>query len=240
MVHPQSSDRHELSATVWPSRHWTLSALFVLPLIVAAMAFNWTDGARPLHVVLEAGAMMALGMIALLAVRRGELAVGRFRGQLADLRATVARSHDEAERSRQEARRWRAEAQQALRGLAEAIDRQFERWDLTPAEREVGFLLLKGLSLKEIAKLRATSERTARDQARAVYRKAGVSGRSELSAFFLEDLLVLPPHGSPGGSRDGSLGGSRDGSLGGSRDGSLGGSRDGSLGGSPGDSPGDS
>ncbi|MBZ0120481.1 MAG: helix-turn-helix transcriptional regulator, partial [Sandaracinaceae bacterium] len=74
--------------------------------------------------------------------------------------------------------------------LGEALARQFERWQLTAAEREVALLLLKGLSLKEIAEARGTSERTVRDQARAVYRKAGLAGRSELSAFFLEDLLV--------------------------------------------------
>ena len=37
--------------------------------------------------------------------------------------------------------------------------------------------------------MRETRERTVREQARAVYRKAGLGGRSELSAFFLEDLL---------------------------------------------------
>jgi DNA-binding NarL/FixJ family response regulator len=46
------------------------------------------------------------------------------------------------------------------------------------------------LSHHEIADVRNSSERTIRDQARAVYRKSGVSGRSELSAFFLEDLLL--------------------------------------------------
>ena len=71
----------------------------------------------------------------------------------------------------------------------EAIDRQFDRWELTPAEREVGLLLLKGLSLREIAEVRGTSERTTREQARNVYRKGGLAGRAELSAFFLEDLL---------------------------------------------------
>jgi hypothetical protein len=38
---------------------------------------------------------------------------------------------------------------------------------------------------------RHTSEKTARVQSSAVYAKSGLSGRSELSAFFLEDLL--PP-----------------------------------------------
>lgn len=51
-------------------------------------------------------------------------------------------------------------------------------------------LTLKGLSHGEIANLRNASERIVRDQALAIYRKAGVAGRTELSAFFLEDLLL--------------------------------------------------
>ena len=79
-------------------------------------------------------------------------------------------------------------------GLGEAIDRQFLTWKLTEAEREVGLLILKGLSLKEIVGARATSERTIRAQARSIYSKAGLSGRSALSAFFLEDLLAPIEH----------------------------------------------
>ena len=96
----------------------------------------------------------------------------------------------EARRWQGEARRWRQEAEASLRGLGEAIDRQFDRWGLSPAEREVGLLLIKGLSLKEVAEVRGTSERTARQQARAVYQKGELSGRAELAAFFLEDLLA--------------------------------------------------
>lgn len=51
-------------------------------------------------------------------------------------------------------------------------------------------LLLKGLSTKEIAAVRASSERTVREQARSIYSKGGLTGRSALSAFFLEDLLA--------------------------------------------------
>ena len=92
--------------------------------------------------------------------------------------------------ARQEAERFRNEARDALRGLGEAIDNQFVRWQLSPAEREVGLLLLKGLSHKEIAAARSTSETTIRQQALAIYRKSGLRNRSELSAFFLEDLLL--------------------------------------------------
>jgi len=54
----------------------------------------------------------------------------------------------------------------------------------------VAFLLIKGFSLKEIADYRSTAEKTTRAQATVVYAKSGLSGRSQLSAFFLEDLLL--------------------------------------------------
>jgi len=50
-------------------------------------------------------------------------------------------------------------------------------------------LLLKGLSIKEIAALRETHEKTVRQQASAIYRKAGVAGRHAFAAWFIEDLL---------------------------------------------------
>jgi DNA-binding CsgD family transcriptional regulator len=89
-----------------------------------------------------------------------------------------------------EVSRWRAENEELMQGLGVAIDEQFDRWKLSGAEAEVALLLLKGLSLKEVAQVRGTSERTSRDQARAVYKKSDLAGRSELSAFFLEDLLL--------------------------------------------------
>lgn len=92
--------------------------------------------------------------------------------------------------ARIQGQRWRSEARSLLNGLGEAIDAQFSRWNLTEAEREVALLLLKGLSLKEIATVRASSERTIRAQARSLYSKGGLTGRAALSAFFLEDLLA--------------------------------------------------
>ena len=96
--------------------------------------------------------------------------------------------------ARIQGRQWRDETRALLKGLGEAIERQFLTWKLTEAEREIGLLLLKGLSLKEIAAVRVTSERTIRAQARSIYAKAGLSGRAALSAFFLEDLLAPIEH----------------------------------------------
>lgn len=108
-----------------------------------------------------------------------------------------SRQHDEhlkvirdLELARAQGQRWRAESRSHLNGLGQAIETQFSRWNLTEAEREVALLLIKGLSHKEIATVRAVSERTVREQARSIYSKAGLTGRTALSAFFLEDLLA--------------------------------------------------
>ena len=101
------------------------------------------------------------------------------------------------EMARIQGRQWRDETRALLQGLGAAIDRQFSAWKLTEAERDVGLLILKGLSLKEIAATRVTSERTTRAQARSIYAKAGLSGRAALSAFFLEDLLAPIEHVTP-------------------------------------------
>jgi DNA-binding CsgD family transcriptional regulator len=92
---------------------------------------------------------------------------------------------------RQQAEAWRTGSRKYLEGLSRSISLQLDLWALSAAEKEVAFLLLKGLSLKEIAVARGTTEKTARVQSSAVYAKSGLAGRSELSAFFLEDLL--PP-----------------------------------------------
>ena len=73
--------------------------------------------------------------------------------------------------------------------LAQVIDSQFAAWGLTPAERDVAFLALKGLDVAEIADLRGAAQGTVRAQLTRIYSKGGVSGRAQFAAFFVEDLL---------------------------------------------------
>jgi DNA-binding NarL/FixJ family response regulator len=113
------------------------------------------------------------------------------RGSL-ELKHRLAKNVAEFTRFKKEAELWKLESRKFLDGLSIAIDQQLSKWNLSTAEKEVAFLLLKGMSLKEIAEIRKTAEKTARVQSMAIYSKSGLSGRSELSAFFLEDLLV--PH----------------------------------------------
>lgn len=82
------------------------------------------------------------------------------------------------------------QALQVARGaLSDVIDQQFQSWALTPAERDVGLLALKGLDVAEIAELRGAAQGTVRAQLTRIYSKAGVSGRAQFAAFFVEDLL---------------------------------------------------
>ncbi len=95
------------------------------------------------------------------------------------------------ETARAEGNGWRTKVQSHLAGLKLGMDTQFQDWGMTPAERDVGLLILKGLSHKEIASLRATTEATVRQQAQAIYRKANLPGKTAFSAFFLEDLFTV-------------------------------------------------
>jgi DNA-binding CsgD family transcriptional regulator len=82
-----------------------------------------------------------------------------------------------------------AQAAKLMGELSGIIYRQFEVWQLSDAEKEIALLLLKGLSLEEISAVRGRAEKTVRQQASAVYNKAGIAGRHALSAYFFEDLL---------------------------------------------------
>ena len=72
------------------------------------------------------------------------------------------------------------------------MQKQFDAWQLSKSEQDVVIAMLKGLSFREIANLRGTREKTVRQQASTVYRKAGVGSRNELTAWFFEDMLEPP------------------------------------------------
>lgn len=175
-----------------PGLPFAIAVLALVAVLVGTdLLLDDRSGADPLHLILE-GTLMLLSAGA----------AGRLWWELHRARSSVRRLEHDVGRARDEADRWREEASELLDGLGASIGRQFDRWDLTDAERSVALLLLKGLSHREAARVRDTSERTVRQQAREVYRKAGLSGRSELSAFFLEDLLV-PPMDDRGGATSG-------------------------------------
>lgn len=82
------------------------------------------------------------------------------------------------------------EQQKFREGLTSEIEKQMKKWGLSPSEVEISFLLLKGLSNKEIAEVRSTSESTVRLQCSSIYKKSSLSSRAELAAYFIEDMLA--------------------------------------------------
>lgn len=153
--------------------------LLIALLVVMDVVGDLRQGASAWHVALE---ILAAGLALLGAVHL-------LRSTLR-LRRRLVRQAEDLSRVRAQAEAWRQQARRHVEGLSRSIDAQLDGWRLSPAEKEVAFLLLKGLGLREIADLRGTHEKTVRAQSASIYAKAGLAGRSELAAFFLEDLLV--------------------------------------------------
>ncbi|MEP3347672.1 MAG: helix-turn-helix transcriptional regulator [Litoreibacter sp.] len=115
--------------------------------------------------LLEAGASIGLILGAILGVRLALIA------QKATTRAETARQLTSGE-------------------FNQVVDRYFAGLTLTAAETEVAWFVLKGMSLSEIADLRSTRIGTVKAQCTAIYKKAGVSGKSQLFSQLVEDILL--------------------------------------------------
>jgi len=177
----------ELSAD---ERGLHVAVLVVLAFVVLGGAFDlYMDDPEDwvsLHVVTEVALITisaAVGVMLFRAWRRTASALAV---------SERSRTLIEADRSA-----WKNRAEQALQGLGQAIDAQFDVWQLTPAERDVALALLQGHGHKQIAYTTGRSESTVRQHAVAVYSKSGQSGRAELAAFFLGGLMLPSGVASP-------------------------------------------
>ncbi|MEE4279158.1 MAG: hypothetical protein V2I82_11885 [Halieaceae bacterium] len=154
-----------------------LFPIIVLVASVSDILADLSEGTTRGHLLQETvllASSLAVGIWLLLTALRSQRRLAELRAELNAIRTAPPESTQLAI---------------ARRELAEAIREQFVLWQLTPSEQEVGHLLLKGFSLREIAHLRGTAEKTIRQQASSLYHKAGVSGRHSFAAWFLEDLL---------------------------------------------------
>lgn len=166
------------------SRTRAIAIASVLAGVLLLIGLEWIEerDSTPLDLLLE-----VVDILPTVLTSVGVVLLFRVTSQQRDEHVRVIR---DLELARAQGQRWRNDARMHLQGLGTAIEAQFTRWNLTEAEREVALLLLKGLSHKEVATVRAVSERTVREQSRSIYNKSGLTGRAALSAFFLEDLLA--------------------------------------------------
>lgn len=163
-------------------------AIFLVLVVVGGVVDLVLDRPTTLwswHVIFEL-TMVLLSLSFAIVLFRGWRRTAR---ALERTQASLAESGRELARRQAERDHWRRSAEQALLGFSRAIDQQFDAWQLTPAERDVALLLLKGEGHKQAAAHLGRSERTVRQHAVDVYRKAGLQGRAELAAFFLQDLV---------------------------------------------------
>lgn len=149
----------------------------------AALAvFTLAQAAAAAFFVLDVTSDMSSGAVDYHTILEAVIAIGLVLGGMFGVRE-LSRSHDLL-RSHETA------LAAASGALAEVIDAEFTEWRLTPAERDIGMLALKGFDTAEIAQLRGAAQGTVRAQMTSIYAKSGVSGRAQFAAHFVEDLLA--------------------------------------------------
>jgi DNA-binding CsgD family transcriptional regulator len=157
-----------------------LSFIFLIMMIISGfdLMLDYSEGTDFNHVAQEA-VVLSLSLIALawllIDMRRQSIKINNLRNELSDIKKSP-KIPDKY-------------VVDAKTNLSSVISQQFNDWKLSNSEKDVGWLLLKGLSLKEIAALRETLEKTVRQQASAIYKKADLNGRHAFSAWFIEEVL---------------------------------------------------
>ena len=76
--------------------------------------------------------------------------------------------------------------------LHSVIESHFDDWKLTVSERDVAALMVKGLSIAEIANVRGSAEGTVKAQLNAIYRKANARNRAEVLSHIMDTLIDKP------------------------------------------------
>lgn len=156
--------------------------LFVLGTGVAEIVSEFVDGETLNSMADDVIRVILSGLVLVWFVieyRSQQQALGQLRDELNSGRGRLAQLDGQSQKL---ASQYRA-----------VMQKQFLAWGLTASEQDVVVLMLKGLSFREIAELRDTREKTVRQQASSVYRKAGVTSRNELAAWFFEDMLESAP-----------------------------------------------
>ena len=164
------------------SERYILTIIFIMVsiLLVGDIYEDIQEGSSLAHVIKESFVMM-LGLIGLLVLWA---------------KYFVAKSNNldfkvDIQKLKSDLNHYKTETLHLSEGLGNKINEQLIEWKFTKSEKDVSLLLLKGLSIRDISIARDSSEKTIKQHCTNLYQKANNKGRSELSAFFLEDILVL-------------------------------------------------
>ncbi|CAN8140677.1 Helix-turn-helix transcriptional regulator [uncultured Thiomicrorhabdus sp.] len=161
--------------------HFSLFIFITLFLISAIDIYHDLDdmGGMNAHIWIE----IVMAILSLFAFAYMLRSILQHRLKLTDVNESLVQAKQKLDTAQVQAEKLRGQ-------FSDMIQEQFINWKFTNSEKEVALLLLKGLSLDEIANIRNTKEKTVRQQASNLYKKAQVAGRHELVAYFFEDLLI--------------------------------------------------
>ena len=76
--------------------------------------------------------------------------------------------------------------------LQDIIQHHFDDWKLTASERDVAALMIKGLSISEIAGVRGSADGTVKAHLNAIYRKSNARNRAEVLSHIMDTLIDKP------------------------------------------------
>lgn len=77
----------------------------------------------------------------------------------------------------------------ASAAMSEVIEAFLGEWRLTASEQEIANLLIKGLTISEIARIRGNAEGTVKAHLNAIYRKSGTRNRGDLLSLIIDQLM---------------------------------------------------
>ncbi len=155
------------------------TTMFVLFAIVDVVLDTLEHGEIDLHIIIEA-IMLGAALVSLILLWSG-------------FQVRLRRGADSLQRTQREFAEFRSRHADSIEGMRQAMQDQFERWKFSETEKRIADALIRGYSLKQIAGLHDKSERTVRNQTTVIYEKSGMTGRSDLAAFFLADLFPDDP-----------------------------------------------
>lgn len=143
------------------------SLLFFYDLLQSLIRFRTEPLSWEIHEALEMAGVLGL----LLGFVLGIVALRRLRQEFSDVNSKL---------------------RVASQGFFDLVQDEFTRWGLTPSERDIAMYMLKGLSNAEIAAMTGKKQGTIKAQCNAVFRKTGLSNRSQFTSYFIEILMQEP------------------------------------------------
>ena len=157
-------------------KKFVLLILFIAPTLTLFDVFaDLKEGVSLSHIIVEIGivtsGVLAIVMVVLLLRTKSEI-----------LKSSLVETKEELNKVS-------LDIKEIKEGIHNRVVKDMQEWSLTIAEQDVAFLLLKGMSTKDMALTRGSAEKTVRHQLSSIYQKSKLSNKGEFQAYFLEDIF---------------------------------------------------